>query len=133
MSNLSKESIRKLRRLQKAILAEPEFYAQTNFPEIQDCGAVCCIAGWAVWLDNPKGYAKKVIDVGVGEWPKRSLAGAGRLQREVFHRYGTFRDWIQRGRKPFRDALFDARTKRSKKPKIAAALIDSFIEKDGVL
>ena len=83
-----------------------------------------------MWLDNPKGYAKKVIDVGVGEWPKEASLALG-VPREVFtlwNFFGTGSAWPQ----PFRDALFDARTKRSK-AKIAAALIDSFIEKDGVL
>ena len=55
--NLSAETIRKMRRVIKAVLAEPEFYDQSHYPLKSDCGAVCCAAGWAVWLDDPKRYS----------------------------------------------------------------------------
>lgn len=49
--SLSKGSIRKLRAVQAAILAEPELYNQ-NKPGAS-CGSPCCLAGWAVWNNYP--------------------------------------------------------------------------------
>lgn len=53
---LSKESIRKLRAVKAAILAEPELYDQCNFPSSycgHTCLTPCCIEGWAAWVNNP--------------------------------------------------------------------------------
>lgn len=53
---LSKESIRKLKAVKAAILAQPELYDQSVFPSARErhtCNTPCCFAGWAVWLNNP--------------------------------------------------------------------------------
>lgn len=60
---LSKDSIRKLRAVKAAILAEPELYGQDRSPYCQtSCDSPCCIAGWALWVNNPdpEAYAKIV-------------------------------------------------------------------------
>jgi len=65
VKNLSATSIRKIRRMIAAVLAEPEFYNQNTFGEQlckndgqEICGTVCCAAGWAVWLDNRTLYER---------------------------------------------------------------------------
>lgn len=50
---LSKESIRKLKAVKAAILAQPEFYDQNSWvAKITSCGTTRCIAGWADFLVN---------------------------------------------------------------------------------
>lgn len=67
MSNLSKESIRRLRQVKRAILAQPEFYDQSNPPNYAyihgGCNTPCCLAGWAIWLDSAdeETYKKRVL------------------------------------------------------------------------
>jgi hypothetical protein len=52
--DLSKETIKKLRAVQACILAEPELYNQCEMPwPNHSCTSPCCIAGWAVWVNNP--------------------------------------------------------------------------------
>lgn len=53
--SLSKEAIRKLKQIKACILAEPELYNQGVFPLSgrHTCETPCCIAGWAVWVNNP--------------------------------------------------------------------------------
>lgn len=63
MIELSKECVKRIRRMTKAILAQPEFYNQSRYPDSRDCGTTCCAAGWAVWLDNPVRYEKKVKEM----------------------------------------------------------------------
>jgi hypothetical protein len=57
MPNLSKETIRKMRRVIKAILANAQYYDQGTLPQRSDCGTTCCAAGFAVWLElSPEKY-----------------------------------------------------------------------------
>lgn len=55
---LSKETIKKMRQVIKAVLREPEFYDQSYYPTSNDCGQTCCAAGWAVWNQDPNKYRK---------------------------------------------------------------------------
>ena len=50
---LSKESIRKLRAVKAAILAEPELYNQDVGFWDGDHLVPACLLVWAVWLHNP--------------------------------------------------------------------------------
>lgn len=59
--SLRKESIKKLRAVKAAILAEPEFYNQKCFPRARHgCNSPCCLTGWAIWLESPKTYASRL-------------------------------------------------------------------------
>jgi hypothetical protein len=52
---LSKESIKRLRMVKEAILANPQYYRQEEWiSAIEPCGTTCCIAGWADYLFNGK-------------------------------------------------------------------------------
>jgi hypothetical protein len=59
--SLSKESIKRLRQVKRAILAEPEFYDQGVPPD--ECATTCCIAGWAMWLEDPVGYPERAASI----------------------------------------------------------------------
>ena len=53
MSELSKETIKKLKAVKAAILANPKFYNQGQWIEsVTPCGTTCCIAGWADFVVN---------------------------------------------------------------------------------
>lgn len=76
---LSKDSIKKLRAVKAAILAEPELYNQGMFPTAGDSyDTPCCFAGWAVWLNNPdrKAY-KRAIKVEGGIGPRQMADALG--------------------------------------------------------
>lgn len=75
--NLSRETVRKIRRMIKAILAEPEYYTQAAFPKEGDCGAPCCAAGWACWLNDPKGYTKLVKRAESVDWYDKGTKALG--------------------------------------------------------
>ena len=69
--SLSKESIKRLLQIKAAILAQPELYDQREGPNLAfadgGCGAPCCYAGWAAWLDAPtEADYRKALDMGVG-------------------------------------------------------------------
>jgi hypothetical protein len=83
--NLSRETIRKMRAVIKAILAEPEFYKQSLYPQPDDCGEVCCAAGWTVWLANPKTYKRKAANLRY-DWPlaAEKVLGLGRTENKLF-------------------------------------------------
>lgn len=107
--NLSAETIRKMRRVIQAVLAEPEYYNQSIFPDPSDCGAVCCAAGWAVWLDDPDRYeslVKTAIDVawwmeaesalGLSDTGDKLFVFANSWPRRFYQRY--YRAKTARGR-----------------------------------
>jgi hypothetical protein len=61
MPNLSKESIKKMRKVIRAVLAEPAFYDQDRAPaDVREpaCGTTCCAAGWVEWLFAPERLQK---------------------------------------------------------------------------
>lgn len=74
--NLSANTIRKMRRVIKAVLAEPEYYDQSYYPQKSDCGLVCCAAGWTVWLDNPDRY-KVLMKRPAANWWREAEAVLG--------------------------------------------------------
>lgn len=87
---LSKESIRKLKAVKAAILAEPELYDQSEFPQHDanhDCSTPCCIAGWAVWVNNPDPEAYNALlrkkSFGV-EVMAKALEISGRQAKQLF-------------------------------------------------
>ena len=51
---LSNESIKLLRAVKAAILAQPEFYNQNAFCKGDVCNTTCCIAGWLDFVKNGK-------------------------------------------------------------------------------
>lgn len=94
---LSKESIRKLRAVKAAILAEPELYDQSNSPFCTNsCETPCCIAGWALWCNNPDpAFYRKTVT--------RKL-GVSILQDEIGLTHGQtldlFEQWPSSGESP---------------------------------
>lgn len=94
---LSKDSIRKLRAVKAAILAEPELYDQTEFPRVgmrHNCDTPCCIAGWSVWINNPdrKAYDKFLSSNSIGS---QAMADALGVTHAQAHR--LFSEWPKSG------------------------------------
>jgi len=52
---LKKSTIKKLELIKACILQEPRLYDQNHFPGMGNdtCNTPCCLAGWAVWVNNP--------------------------------------------------------------------------------
>ena len=123
--NLSAETIRKMRRVIKAVLAEPQYFNQSWFPQAQDCGAVCCAAGWAVWLDDPDHYKSLVkIDTGVEWWAEAErVLGLPDTEDKLFCFAGN---WPRR----FASRYRRAKTARGR-AKAMAARWEHFIATDG--
>ena len=104
MANLSKTTIRKMRRVIAAVMANPKFYDQQQFPDKRDCGTTCCAAGFAVWLEGAREY-KKLTQKNNIDWQKlaeRAL-GLGDTHGDLF--FGPY-TW----REDFGDAYITART-----------------------
>jgi hypothetical protein len=75
VKKLSKKSIRLLRQVKRAILAEPELYDQQSLPRYS-CNAPCCLLGWVVWLNDPKKFEEMLVkDSEEYEWDR--LLGSG--------------------------------------------------------
>lgn len=144
--NLTAKTIRRVRRMIKAVLAEPEFYDQQTFGRAacQDeggevCGTVCCAAGWAVWLDNPKLYNTMIvkelrnrIDGFSGDlrWDRKAMLALNlKPSRNRFNHWILFAgaaDWPE----PFSSDYYDAETP-AKRAKVMAARWEFFITTDG--
>jgi hypothetical protein len=141
--NLSATSIRKIRRMIAAVLAEPEFYDQETFGRAickddgePACGTVCCAAGWAVWLEDKSTYdhlmkktLKNPFGVLFGTWKNAAMRSLGlSLGREYdsFALFGYSSDWPE----PFATRYEIAKTPKEK-AKVFAARWEKFIESDG--
>lgn len=122
--NLSKLTIQKMRAVIKAVLAEPEFYDQSNYPKNYDCGLECCSAGWAVWLDNPRTYKRKALNEEF-DWQDEAekALGLGSTGSKLFWGYSS---WPS----PFADMYRYALTPLER-AKAMAARWERFIATDG--
>lgn len=75
--SLSKNSIKLLRQVKRAILANPDFYYQNRWvSDISPCGTTCCIAGWADFVVNGKeAHTARAKELFVGPWEQWKHAG----------------------------------------------------------
>lgn len=118
MNELNPTVVKKLRAVKKAILSQPEFYDQRSVGDMEDpCGSACCIAGWLVYLDNPKRYKRLVINGGI---ICRADAIVGEDTGGLFGSGGYWPD-------PFCSSLQSAKTPK-KRAEAAAGMIDHFIK-----
>ena len=93
MPNLSEATIAKMRKVIKAVLAEPEYYDQQYFPKASDCGQTCCAAGWAVWLFEPaREYRKLAKRTDEVAWRNKAEEALG-LPPTGWKLFGHARDW----------------------------------------
>lgn len=126
MPNLSKKTIAKMRAVVAAVLAEPEFYNQQWFPQEEDCGQICCAAGWAVWNENPKRYVQLVkqskFDV---NWPYEAEKALG-FSDPTMAMFGTQRGWPWQ----FTDMYNNARSDKQRAQAMAARW-EFYIATDG--
>lgn len=137
---LSKTTIRKIRRMIAAVLAEPELYDQNTFGEnrcvdkdANICGTVCCAAGWAIWLENRELYSrmmKSELRGGGPEWISEALKaldlssdGEGGGAHVLFGPSGS---WPE----PFCEQYYEASTPKAR-AKVFAARWEKFIQSDG--
>src|ERR1700744_5431070 len=94
--SLSKESIKRLRQVKRAILAQPKFYDQDRFPRTVDCGTTCCIAGWAVWVEDPEAYPNRVANIDLlGVWRSAGASALGLERSQVDNLFGFGVLWPQ--------------------------------------
>lgn len=130
--NLSRKSINAIRRMIAAVLAEPKYLDQRFFPSSNDCGRVCCGAGWAVFLRlGKKRYEKLVAGEGNRHWSfDWDKEGAAALHlpssTPLNPLFGTTMDWPSKFYVQYRDA------KGPKgRAKAFAARWEAFIKSDG--
>lgn len=130
---LSKETVKKLRIVEKAILAQPQFYEQGAWvSEISSCGTTCCIAGWVDFIFNGKKVheerAKRLKEAFLfeaeDEWTSVAREGLG-----LDGGWRLFADSIE-WPEPFCNGYEDAKTPKQR-AKVAAARIEHFIATDG--
>lgn len=128
MANLSDKTIRKMREVIALVLANAKFYDQYLFPRIEDCGSVCCAAGWVVWNEvGEKRYQQLVekhdSDVWWAEEAKRILG----LRNYLSTLFAGPSAWPLK----FHDQYLDAMTDKQR----ARAMADRwehFIKTDGM-
>jgi hypothetical protein len=115
-------NVRLLRKVQKQILAQPEAFDMTYVTNREDCGTVCCIAGWTcVLVGVPENrasmdVAQEILDL--------NTAQASRLFTTSEH------EWRERWPKRFDRAYYRANDAKQK-ARIAARRIDHFIKTNG--
>lgn len=121
---LSKRAIAILRKVQKAIVAEPTLYSQSiPFRPNAECGSPSCICGWLDLFLRPKGYR------GV-RWQSINIeAGASLLGGEVgtarYYRLFNLHEW------PLRYKSRWYALTRPTKARRASRRIDHFIKTGG--
>lgn len=123
MAEMSKESIKKLRAVKAAILAEPELYDQSKWIGTKEnpCGTPCCIAGWAVWLNSPKKYKQLASQSHCSANAAESVLGINDSDRKLFIY------WPKR----FETALRKS-TSAAESASICALRIEHYIATDGL-
>lgn len=126
MPNLSQETIRKMREVIAAVKANAQFYNQDRFPIPDDCGTTCCAAGFAVWINIPKGkykdYAKNLD--GGSEWAVMAREVLG-LDSSMYL-FSTHNAWP----KKFQKLYSKAKTPKERSGALEACW-EHFIKKDG--
>lgn len=134
---LSDKSIDLLRQVKRAILAQPNFYAQNRWvSSVNSCGTTCCIAGWADFVVNGKAAhnkrAKKLI-VPTGqqwkvadEWLEIAAEALGITLDESERLCEGSSEWPE----DLAGAYAEAATAKER-AKVAAARIEHFIATDG--
>lgn len=124
--SLSKETIKKLKAVKAAILAEPKLYDQNLSPYGKtDCNTPSCIAGWAVWIDNPNraAYSDEVrYNMGL-DLLKAHLG----ISYEQAYKLFEPNAWPEK----FSDALQEELRGTPKAAEAAGKRIDLFIESGG--
>lgn len=125
MANLSKATIRKMREVIAAVLAEPKLYNQMKFPDQEDRGAVACGAGWAVWLFNPKRYTQLLKGNETGGWAREAetVLGLGYTGFDLFCCQGCWPPTFTR--------MYQAATTSLQRAKAMQARWEHFIATDG--
>lgn len=99
--NLSTACIWRIRRMIKAILANPQDYNQEHFPYAESrevCGSTGCAAGHAVKLDNPQKFRELVSGrTRVSEWwDEAAKALLLPPQVDVRSLFGMSMDWPEK-------------------------------------
>ena len=124
MPKLTKANIRAIEGVRDAILAEPALYDQRWFADVDNpCGGACCLAGWAVWLDNPEEFDALARKGSNMHRAAEKLFGCGIHDSFLF---GSGALWPL----PYADQLTAATTKKAR-AKVAASLLDAIIATNG--
>jgi hypothetical protein len=122
---LSDETIAKMRSVVAAVLAEPEFYSQSLYPQPGNCGRICCAAGWAVWINNPERYFSLIERTYSVDWNREAeeVLGLGDTGYKLFVFAATWPD-------QFRRMYYDAETHKQQAEAMAARW-EFYIQTDG--
>jgi len=124
---LSEQTIRKMRAVIAAILAEPELYDQDISPSgATDCNSVCCAAGWVYWLNDPEDYAARLRD---DRKYQLSFNAPKLLGIDVFAGHNLF-DYAYNWPEPYASQYAKATTPLGK-AKVLEARWEHFIAVDG--
>lgn len=128
MPNLSKETIRKMRRVIEAVLANAKFYDQGIFPNRIDCGTTCCAAGFAVWLDVPLEEYEALVQRYGSTWTWEDLAKNKLGLQQNSYLFHSPNGWPFE----FSELYYKAKTPKGRALALEACWED-FIDKDGVI
>ena len=111
-------NVRLLRKVQRAIVANPEEYDQSSY-----CGTACCIAGWAVRLND------KISSLN-GRWPGEVSAEAKSLLKLDTDQYERLCAFASGWPDKYAVAYYSAETKK-KRARVAFLRINHFIKTKG--
>jgi hypothetical protein len=131
--NLSATCIRRIRRMTAAIMAEPKFYDQNDFPQKDDCGMTCCAAGWAVWDQVTRKEYRRMACNPCTNWVRKAIEALRLPEQSYRVALGTLFSNAGRWPEPFSQRYYKAQSKGDHKG-MARACRDRweyFIKHDG--
>lgn len=129
--SLSKESIKKLRAVKAAILAEPDYYDQNVVPH--SCDSPCCLLGWALWIHDRHKFDQMIENqADECQWDQAATEclGLESVLPDIYEQWRLFGSGVS-WPVQFRSALSEAYGNNKRCAVVAAQRIEHFIKTGG--
>lgn len=136
--SITRKTVRIVRAMQRAILAEPKLYDQGIAPAFFEayngfksdlaatCGTACCLAGWAVWASNPdrKSYTQAVKKAAESDsWEMAGAAAIGVTRAKISNLFTIGECWPE----PFGSDFSSSRSDLAR-AQVAVRRLDYFLQ-----